>query len=134
VSNTRVRSTARSLTALLSLNRIGFGVAYLFGPARSGCSWIGVTARDPAAQVITRGHGARDLVLGVGALGALAGGDDRGAGAWLAGQALADAADFASTVLARRHLPARGVRIALLMAGLGTVVSTGGAIALASRS
>jgi hypothetical protein len=134
VSKTRVRRTARSLTALLSANRIGFGVAYLLRPARSGRSWIGVTAREPATQVITRGHGARDLVLGAGALGALAGGEDRVAGAWLAGQAVADAADFTSTVLARRQLPAKGVRIALLMAGLGTVVSAGGAIALASRS
>jgi hypothetical protein len=50
----------RLLASLLSLNRIGFGLAYLLAPGRAGRGWVGRAARDPATQVFVRGHGARD--------------------------------------------------------------------------
>jgi hypothetical protein len=62
---------ARVLAAGLSLNRVAFGLAYLLLPARAGEGWIGRAARDPATQVFARGHGARDIALGAGALAML---------------------------------------------------------------
>src|ERR671930_1120575 len=95
----------RLLAGALSLNRIGFGIAYLVAPGRYGRGWIGRAARDPATQVFTRGHGARDVALGAGALANMIRGDDTGARAWFAGQALADASDVVATLVAGKRLP-----------------------------
>ena len=114
----------------LSLNRIGFGFAYLLRPAQAGKGWIGRAAKDPASQVFARGHGARDIGLGGGALVALARRDERAARPWFAAQALADAADVAATLAAGSRLPSGGRRFALTMAG----VSAGVAIASALRA
>jgi hypothetical protein len=57
----------RALTALLSLNRMGFGLAYLLRPASAGEGWIGKIARVPMVQVSMRGLGSRDFALGAGA-------------------------------------------------------------------
>jgi len=123
----------RVLAGALSINRTGFGMAYLLKPADASRSWIGRVARDPATQVFIRGHGARDLALGAGALVALARRDDRGARVWLAGQALADSADIVSTLAARKRLPRQGFRFALGMAAVSTAVATAAAAALGTR-
>jgi hypothetical protein len=120
----------RLLAALLSLNRIGFGLAYLWRPGRTGRGWIGNAARDPATQVFVRGHGARDLALGVGALAALARSGDEAMRPWMAAQCVADLADVGATIAANRRLPPSGYRFALLMAGASTVVGAATAAGL----
>src|SRR4051794_38690841 len=120
----------RLLSGLLSLNRIGFGAAYLVEPARFGRGWIGRAARDPAAQVFIRGHGARDVALGAGSLATIVRGDGRRARQWMTAQALADASDVVATLLARRRLPASGSRFALVVAGISTTVAAAGALLL----
>jgi hypothetical protein len=125
-----VTTLARLLATGLSLNRVAFGVAYLVFPSRAGRGWIGRVARDPATQVFTRGHGARDVGLGGGALIALARHDWGSARDWMSAQVLADGADLTATLLSRRRLPSSGARFALLMAGGSTAVATASALLL----
>jgi hypothetical protein len=74
-----------------------------------------------------RGPGARDLGLGIGALGALL--DDAGAPRpWFAAHALADGADIAATLAARDALPRRNLLFASAMAGVCTAIAIGGAL------
>src|SRR5215217_1105805 len=61
----------RALSATLAANRVLFGIGYLIWPDRVGSGWIGRSARRPQTRVLTRALGARDLVLGLGALAAL---------------------------------------------------------------
>jgi hypothetical protein len=131
------RTLARLLATALSLNRIAFGLAYLVAPARAGRGWIGRAARDPATQVFVRGHGARDVALGTGGLAALFTGRARGPGAaraWMAAQAVADASDVFATLAARRRLPRKGVRFALVVAGASTAIAAATAAALGPES
>jgi hypothetical protein len=125
---------ARVLATGLSLNRLAFGVAYLLFPSRAGGGWIGRVARDPATQVFTRGHGARDVGLGGGALVAVARDDLGAARDWMSAQALADGADLIATLLSRRRLPSGGARFALFMAGVSTAVATASALLLAATA
>lgn len=127
-----VLRASRSVALALSLNRIGFGLTYALRPAR-GDAWIGTTAHDAATKVIMRGHGARDVGLGCGALTALVRGDERSAGVWLCAQVLADCTDLVATLLARGRLPARGVRLALLFASTGTAAGSLAAAGLTAR-
>jgi hypothetical protein len=125
-----VTTLARVLATGLSLNRVAFGGAYLVFPGRAGGGWIGRVARDPATQVFTRGHGARDVALGGGALVALVRDDWEAARDWMSAQALADGADLTATLLSWRRLPSSGARFALLMAGGSTAVATASALLL----
>jgi hypothetical protein len=125
---------ARMLASGLSLNRVAFGVAYVVFPRRAGGGWIGRVARNPATQVFTRGHGARDVALGGGALAALARDDRRSARDWMSAQALADGADLTATLLSRRRLPSSGARFALLMAGGSAAVAAASALMLAAAA
>ena len=120
----------RVVAFLLSLNRICFGLAYLVRPGRAAQGWIGRTARDPAAQVFVRGHGARDIALGAGALMTLARGGEQAARPWLAAQGAADLTDVAGTIAAGGRLPRSGRRFALLMAGASTLAGTVSAVGL----
>ena len=116
----------------LAVIRIFFGLGYLVAPIRVGGGWIGRVARLPQTQVFTRALGARDLVLGAGALTALA--DERAdPRPWLAAQAAADAADFGATIAAAGALPRSGYRFALVMAGASTVVALAGALSLSHQ-
>jgi hypothetical protein len=123
-------NAARLLATGLSLNRIGFGLAHLLAPGGAGRGWIGRAARDPATQVFVRGHGARDVALGAGALAALARGETAQACGWMSAQALADGADVVATVVARPRLPSSGFLFALAMAGGSTAVAAASAALL----
>ena len=125
---------ARALATGLSLNRVGFGLAYLVAPSRAGKGWIGRAARDPATQVFARGHGARDIALGAGALGTLVRDQPRQARDWMCAQALADGTDLAATLASRRRLPSSGFRFAMLMAGGSTAVAVASAALLHAAS
>jgi len=89
--------------------------------------WLGRDADRPAVRLLARALGARDLVLGVGTLSAL--GDRRSLRRWLHAALVADAADFAVTLLEGQHLPRRGRQLVLAIAGAG--VALGGFAGLA---
>jgi hypothetical protein len=113
----------RLLATALSLNRIGFGLAYVLAPARAGRGWIGRAARDPATQFFVRGHGARDVALGAGALVTLVPRQTPAARLCLAGQAIADGSDAVATMRARRRLPRKGFRFAMAMASVSAAIA-----------
>jgi hypothetical protein len=123
---------ARTLAAGLSLNRVGFGLVYLLAPGRGGQGWIGRVAWDPAAQVFVRGHGARDVALGGGAIVALLRRDARVARGWMTAQAIADGSDVYATVVSRRRLPSSAFRFALVMTSVSTAVAAASAVLLAA--
>jgi hypothetical protein len=123
---------ARILSALLALNRIGFGANYLARPRSAGPSWIGRrAARTTGGQLMIRSQAARDVGLGIGALWALARGRDDEARRWMAAHALADGVDTAVTFAVRRRLPDDG-RLALAIGGASTAVALLGAARLRS--
>ena len=62
--------TAPLIARLVAAGRIGFGVALIVAPERVTSLWLGNDAGRPGARVVTRGLGARDLALEVGALAA----------------------------------------------------------------
>jgi hypothetical protein len=120
----------KTMAAALALNRAAFGLNYLARPQEARSSWIGRAARLPGAQVMIRSQGVRDVVLGAGALRALARGDARELRAWVAGHAVCDLADAVVTWGARRRLPKKSARLALVVAGASTAVGAAAAAGL----
>jgi len=120
------------LAGTLSIGRAVFGVNYLLRPEEANNTWIGRAAKKPGTQVITRSQGARDLALGIGTLRALVRGDARELRAWVSGQAFSDLADLLATWSARKRIPDRQARLAMIVAGASTVI--GGAAAAGLRS
>jgi hypothetical protein len=53
---------------LVAAGRIGFGVALILTPRRVTSPWLGRDAGRAGTRVLSRGLGARDLALGLGAL------------------------------------------------------------------
>src|SRR5918912_1190811 len=84
------------------MNRISFGAGLVLAPSLYGRTWIGSGAKDARTQVLARGLGARDLVLGAGGLHALRSGDRERARRWFAAQGVADAIDVVATLLGGR--------------------------------
>lgn len=106
----------------LAANRIAFGLNYLARPGEARKSWIGRAADRPGTQVMTRSQGVRDVALGAGALRALARDDVAELRAWVAGHAVCDLADLVATWIARDDLPKRSSRLAMVIAGVSTLV------------
>jgi hypothetical protein len=119
---------AKTLAAVLALNRTAFGLSYLMRPQQARTSWIGRVAKKPGAQVMIRSQGVRDVALGAGALRALARGDARELRAWVAGHTVCDLVDLVATWSARDRLPRRRARVAIAVAGASTLVG-GAAVA-----
>jgi len=117
---------ASTLARGLAINRIAFGLGYIAAPERTGSGWVGNAAKKGGATVLTRALGARDLVLGAGALWAMRKRPES-ARPWFAAHAVADATDLAATVAARDSLPRSGFRFALVMAGVSTAIAVLGA-------
>jgi hypothetical protein len=104
---------------LLATGRTLVGATLVAAPGPAITAWTGGPATT-AARVAARGLGARDVVLGVGALAALS--RVGSARPWLKGAAAADAADFVATLAAFDDLP-RGRRVLwLVTAGTAAVV------------
>ena len=80
--------------------------------------------------VLTRAVGARDLALGLGALGELRRGRGGASRRWFAGQALSDATDLVSTLLARRDLPGDRVLLTVAVAAPSLALSAALAVRL----
>src|SRR4051812_12462405 len=113
---------ARVMAGGLAANRIAFGLKYVARPESASSSWLGRGAQRPAAKVMARSQGIREVALGGGALAARARGAPADARIWMAAHALADATDFAATYAARRRLPRDASRLALAIAGASTAV------------
>jgi hypothetical protein len=105
----------RELALSQARGRIAVGTGLVLLPGLAGRMWIGDDATRSAVKVFTRALGARDLAIGLGVVLAL----DRGAPVrgWLEAGVLADAVDFAGTLLAGGAIPAGARRAAMAVAG-----------------
>jgi hypothetical protein len=116
---------AALIARLVAAGRIGFGIALVVAPERMTTPWLGDDARRPAARVVTRGLGARDLALGAGALAVC----EPQLRPWVAAAIVADAADLVATVAAGGALPRTGrIIVGAVAAGgvaLGVISLTG---------
>jgi hypothetical protein len=110
---------ARSIARLQSLGRLALGAGLMAAPSRVAGGWVGGIADKREGQALAVAVGARDVALALGALRALSAG--HGAGAWLRGGMLADAADLVATLRARDALPALAAPAVAALAG-GSVV------------
>ena len=121
-------SAISTLATGLAANRTLFALGYLAAPARAGGGWFEDAADDERAAAPIRALGARDLVLGLGALWAQRGGgaDPR---AWLAAHAIADGIDLAATLAGRRQLSPRALTFASAMAGASSAIALAAALA-----
>jgi hypothetical protein len=93
---------------LSAVLRIALGTSFILKPnGKSVTSWIGRDAGRPAATVLTRALGVRDIVTAAVSLRTV---DDPQLGpAWQRTLAVCDAVDLAATLAARRSLPRSGV-------------------------
>lgn len=106
------RTVARAVAA----GRVGLGLALLLAP-RFVMHRLGETLDPPRPYAWwLRAFGIRDVVLGSGALLALDGSDDAAALTWVQAGAVADTADAATALLARRDLGRRQRALILTVA------------------
>jgi hypothetical protein len=119
----------RQLASLVAAGRIGFGAALIAEPERLVVPWIGREGSRPGPRVLARALGARDLVLGAGALSA----SDDAVLAWLVAALAADATDLAATLGAGSGLPLRG-RLLVTVAALGGLGMGAAALAGLARA
>jgi hypothetical protein len=106
---------ARSIARLQSLGRLALGAGLMVSPGTVAGGWVGGVADKREGQALAVAVGARDVALALGALRALSAG--HGAGAWLRGGMLADAADLVATLRARDAIPALAVPAVATLAG-----------------
>jgi hypothetical protein len=112
-----------NLIRQLAIGRIAFGAAMLVKPEEAVRGWIGRRAASyGGTQTVTRALGARDLVLGAGALAALTSGRD--ARDWVLAGAAADTVDLVATVTGD-DIPLSGRVIVFGMAAAAIAVSGG---------
>jgi hypothetical protein len=120
---------ARTVATGFSLGRALIGTALVAAPAKAAQGWIGPEADLPAAQVVTRALGVRDVAIAVGTLAAVRNGGD--AKPWLVAGIACDAVDLGATLAAGRALPPTG-RAGVAVIAAGAVV-TGLAVLRALR-
>ena len=118
--NAMTRERARDCARWLAYGRIAIGVAALVVPPRLARPWVGPHADLPAARVLSRALGGRDLALGLGVLLALR--HDGPARGWVEAGGLADTGDLVATLLSFRALPTRG-RWAVAAAAAGAAAT-----------
>jgi hypothetical protein len=93
----------RQVARFVAVSRMAVGTALTIAPGLFGRAWIGDGAKAPAAKLLLRAFGVRDLALGAGAFHALAtGGEVR---TWVVWGGISDAVDAGATLLAIRQLP-----------------------------
>jgi hypothetical protein len=112
----------RLLAVLISFGRFVIGVAFIAKPRLMERAWIGKQARVPGAQLLARAVGARDLVLGLGGLQAVAR-DDGSARPWMAAAGICDAVDFGATWAAGRTIPRQARNGVLAIAAVFSLLS-----------
>ena len=115
----------RELARYYAGGRIGIGILLLLFPRRMAKGlWGDAAASSPAVQFFSRLVGARDAILGAGAMAALQGEGTSAVRPWMTYGAVADAVDAAATLLAYKQLPKRK-RFGLLAMAAGGA-ATGG--------
>lgn len=116
-----VRAGGRALAA----GRIAVGAVLVAVPHASTRAWLGeADADDTGRAVAVRGLGARDILLGVGALVALRpGGSRREAARWIEAGVVADLADAGATIVAGVSEPGRAASL-----GMALGAAAGGAV------
>lgn len=113
----------RNLVRGLAAGRVVFGALMMLKPEEAVRGWIGHRAASyGGTQTVTQAFGARDLVLGAGALAALMAGRD--ARDWVIAGGLCDMVDFAATATAE-DIPLSGRVLVLGLAGSAVAVSGG---------
>jgi hypothetical protein len=110
-----MRAMPRAIAAAIAAGRALFGIALLIAPGPVAQRWLGSEADRPAAQELLRGIGARDLVLGTGALVNLREGGSPAP--WVAAAALADGADAVAAVAVGDGIPKAGRWATIVVAG-----------------
>ena len=118
----------RDLARSYAGGRIAIGLLLLLFPRRMARGLFGASEVSPAVVYFARLLGARDAILGAGAIAAMQQQEDGDATArirpWMSYGAAADAVDALATLLAYRHLPKRKRFAVLTMATGGA--ATGG--------
>ncbi len=104
--------TLRAVVTAFSAARVCYGTGLAVAPGLFASLWIGSGARDPRTQMMARGLGIRDLVLGGGGLLAMRRSDAGRPRWWFAAQAASDTVDGLATLAAGSEFP-RLVRTAL---------------------
>jgi hypothetical protein len=113
--------TAETIAKQVAYGRVAIGAALVLAPKLVLRPWIGEVGNTTGARALGAGFGARDVVIGAGAIHALStGGPIR---PWLLGSALSDAVDFTATIAARRALPSAGAAATCLLAATGAAAS-----------
>lgn len=90
---------ARLVTIALAAGRVAVGTAAFVAPKVVARGWIGSAADLPGTQVAVRAFAVRDLALGLGALASLD--DPARTRNWVEAGIIADAGDFAATVMGK---------------------------------
>ena len=117
---------ARELARFTAICRLAIGAGFVAYPPLTMRAWIGSDARRPAATLLARALGVRDLIIGTGTLAQLE--DPSALAAWLRGALAADTADLLLTLYGRDAVPPRGRPLVSSIAAGGVVL---GAAALA---
>jgi hypothetical protein len=104
----------------IAVGRIAAGVALLVAPRPVAKAWVGDAGDGPAAAVLTRAVGIRDLIMGAITLHTVT--HPQVGPRWVATCAVADAVDAAASFGARRALPDSGVAGVTAM-GAGSAVA-----------
>ncbi|HET7487792.1 MAG TPA: hypothetical protein VFJ85_07680 [Acidimicrobiales bacterium] len=115
------RDDALRYARLLSYGRIALGATALLAPRLPLWPWVGDgESRRPAAKMLARSLGARDLALGIGPVLAMR--HDAPVRGWIEAGGLADAGDVVTTLVAWRHLPRR-TRVVMLVIVAGSMAA-----------
>jgi hypothetical protein len=126
-ANDKTAPMQPALEAVYGLQRLAIGVGQMAAPRALGGVLLGDQARVPGVRIVLRHYGARDVVLGLGTLWAVAG--ERDVGAWLVAGIASDVLDTAVQLGEWSHLPP-GKRLPNVLLALG---AAGAGVALLAR-
>ncbi len=106
----------------IAFGRMALGLALLVWPGRTGRGSFGDAVDAPRQRLLVRAIGARDVVLGGGALWAL--GTHRSVRRWLFAALLADVADMCLAAFAFKHRPSPTRLAAFAMTATAAATAT----------
>lgn len=126
-----MRNGIRWAAAAVAALRVMLGLVAVGRPTLAARPWVGASNDTPAAVVLARAAGARDIALGAGALAAVSRHDVDGTRGWTAAGAFSDLMDVMITLASWRRLPRTR---ALVVAAAGGAVVVGAAAVVADRT
>jgi hypothetical protein len=103
----------------IGLGRVAVGVALVAAPAKVGESWLGTGGTTPEVQVVLRGLGVRDALIGMAQVHTAA--DPERGYRWARTASLGDAVDLVATVVAAKSIPRSGLLGTVALAGAAAV-------------